>query len=335
MTKRNQNNMPADFEPPVPAWAADWTGQANSLTTAVFGIQSELTADFKAWANSALYDVEFAPELVEMAAFTDLASVKNTVYIAYWRDDNYLKWWANEKVSQWWLSDDRLNEPQGYWREHYRTQVEGIETLHSTPNSHGVSNLSTTLEGPIDEHGYAGSARDRIQVSETGDVSTTKSIGESINHTNESDGKRITIKPPKNMCVIRSGQDWSHCDEDERNSYLQQVHPTLIKGMDYLAKNPAESRCLTMRLMTSVDSECTEVEQTFGLGYGLDIFAFENWAKSHPTHLKIFNTFLEHAGHYAENMQLRLWHEVSILDNDAGHFEYINCHSETGLMAHI
>jgi hypothetical protein len=32
-------------------------------------------------------------------------------------------------------------------------------------------------------------------------------------------------------------------------------------------------------------------------------------------------------------MQLRLWHEVMVLPDQAQSFEYINCHDRTGLMA--
>ena len=333
MPQRNKNNMPEGFEPPVPAWAADWAGKATSLTTTLFAVQGTLTDTMRGWVSSALYDIEFAPELVDIAQFTDLKGIVNTVYIAYWRNDHYDRWWSNPAVAQWWQSDDRLSEEVGYWRERYDMPIERLETLHSTPNSHGVAKLAPELEGPIDEHAYPGAARDRIEISGSEDVSgfatvaSTQLVSESLNN-----GQRVIVTPPANMCVIRSGQDWGHCDDEERDFYLNEVHPSLIEGMDYLSRNPEESRCLSMRLMEGVDAQGNELNQTFGLGYALDILAFEEWAKSHPTHLKIFGTFMTHAGNFGESMQLRLWHEVSVLGGDAGQFVYINCHSNTGLL---
>ena len=87
-----------------------------------------------------------------------------------------------------------------------------------------------------------------------------------------------------------------------------------------------------MRLMQNVDPNNQLLDQTFGLGYALDVYAFEEWAKSHPTHLKIFGQFMNHAERFGENMQLRLWHEVSVISGEDAEFEYIACHPKTGLL---
>ena len=333
MSKRNSNNMPDGFEAPVPAWEADWLGAAQSLTSGFFAIQGDLNQPFMQWVELALHDVDFAPERVELAQFTDREGIVNTVYIAYWRDVNHKNWWGNNAVSGWWASDERVTEGVGYWREIFNMPVERFETLHSTPNSHGVANLAENLAGPVPEHAYPGAARDRIAVSATEDLNGPANIdSRKIVSITSADGKRIQLTPPDKMCVIRSGQDWGHCEAQERDFYLNEVHPTLIEGMAYLTENAAESRCLSMRLMQSTDENLQKLEQTFGLGYALDIFAFEEWAKSHPTHLKIFGTFMNHAQKFAEDMQLRLWHEVTVLQDNGGEFEYINCHQKTGLL---
>ena len=84
--------------------------------------------------------------------------------------------------------------------------------------------------------------------------------------------------------------------------------------------------------MQNTDHNGDPLDQTFGLGYALDIYAFEEWAKSHPTHLKIFDQFMGHAGKFGENMLLRLWHEVSVMTGTDAEFEYINCNQRTGLL---
>ena len=331
--KRNRNNMPEGFEAPVPAWAADWSETAKSLTSGFFAIQGDLNGSFQEWVNSALYSADFAPEQVELAQFSDREGIVNNVYIAYWRDDNHKKWWNNENVADWWRSEDRLKDKAAYWRETFNMPVERFETLHSTPNSHGVASLADNLEGPVEEHAYPGAARDRISVSASEDLNGAEKVGShKLKSTSSDEGKRVVVTPPAKMCVIRSGQDWGHCDTEERDFYLNEVHPTLIEGMAYLTENAEESRCLSMRLMQNTDKNHQQMEQTFGLGYALDIFAFEEWAKSHPTHLKIFGTFMNHAQKFAENMKLRLWHEVAVLNDNDGEFEYINCHQKTGLL---
>lgn len=333
MFKRNRNNMPEGFEAPVPAWAADWSGSAKSLTSGFFATQGDLNQSFKRWVKSALYDADFAPEQVEVAQFADREGIVNNVYIAYWRDDNHKKWWNNDDVSGWWSSAERLTDGVGYWRETFNMPIERFETLHSTPNSHGVANLADNLDGPVEEHAYPGAARDRISVSGTEDLTGAAAVDSNkLQSVSADDGKRVVVIPPGKMCVIRSGQDWGYCDTEERDFYLNEVHPTLIEGMAYLTENAAESRCLSMRLMQNTNEDQQQQPQTFGLGYALDIFAFEEWAKSHPTHLKIFGTFMNHAQKFAENMKLRLWHEVSVLNDNNGEFEYINCHQKTGLL---
>jgi len=37
-----------------------------------------------------------------------------------------------------------------------------------------------------------------------------------------------------NLCLIRSGQDWSDTETSERKLYLEDVEPVLREGMDFL-----------------------------------------------------------------------------------------------------
>ncbi|MEO0997937.1 MAG: phenylacetaldoxime dehydratase family protein [Pseudomonadota bacterium] len=331
MRERNRHNMPDGFEAPVPAWAAVWPDDVDRLTTACFAVQGGDTQALSAWAGQALAGAD-APELREWAGFVDAAGVHNTVIIAYWRNDGFARWAVRPDTLAWWARPERLAGPVGYWREVFHVPAERLETLHSTEDRHGVATLVDTLDGPVDEHAYPGAARDRIPVSGSEDLRGPPAPGPMLPAERSDDGRRTVVRPHRNMCVIRSGQDWSHCGNEERDFYLGQVQPSLLTGMDFLRDNPAETRCLSMRLMRTIGPRGEPMEQTFGLGYALDVFAFEEWARSHPTHVRIFEQFMAHAGRFGEDMQLRLWHEVSVMTGHDAEFEYLNCHDKTGLL---
>ena len=333
MSKRNQHNMPDGFEPPVPAWSADWDDGPVELTIGIFGAQSAECADFESWASSAFDDSEHAPLHVDRASFIDKRKLPNRVYIAYWPSDVYETWWLAERPGSIWDHESPSNENSaGIYREIISVPSDHLETLHSTPNAHGVATLARRVEGPVDEHAYSGASRDRIAISSEKDLRGQEVVFSDMLKATRLGDTQILIKPAARMCVIRSGQDWSHCSERERDFYLGEVAPSLEAGMGFLSANPEETRCLSMRLMRGCDSSGAELKQTFGLGFALDIYAFEEWAKSHPTHLEIFEKFMGHAQQFGESMQLRLWHEIAVIDNDVCEFEYIGCHEETGLI---
>lgn len=335
MLERNQNNMPPDFEPPVPAWAADWASGPKTLTTGVFGVQGNPTAAWTTWLEKHLLSTGSA-DRVEHACYSDREGIRNTAVIAYWADENYQAWWSRPQVQQWWHDAQRELEGVGYWREVFSVPTHRLETLHSTDNAHGVATLAPELEGPVAEHAYPGAARDRIPDSGRVSLAGAEDVqGSQSKVSTPAESVGVWVRPAGNMCIIRSGQDWGHCDATEKQFYLDDLAPTLEAGMHYLSENPDESRCLSMRLMTMLDQAGEELPQTFGLGYAMDIFAFEEWAKSHPTHLRIFDQFMQHAERFADQMQLRLWHEVSVIQEGCSEMQYIGCHPKTGLLPYL
>ncbi len=65
-------------------------------------------------------------------------------------------------------SDDRLNDGVGYFREILSPRMEQFETIFTAPGPlEGVSILLGGLTEPIIEHGYWGSMRDRLPLSQT------------------------------------------------------------------------------------------------------------------------------------------------------------------------
>ena len=58
-------------------------------------------------------------------------------------------------------------------------------------------------------------------------------------------------------------------------------------------------------------------------------------AKHHATHLRLFQALLKMAEVYGGNLDRQLWYEVYTVPSESSEFEYLNCHSQTGLLAHI
>ena len=55
---------------------------------------------------------------------------------------------------------------------------------------------------------------------------------------------------PSGLCLIRSGQDWTDTDGDERRMYLEDVEPVLRAGMDFLRDEGAAVGCFANRYVT-------------------------------------------------------------------------------------
>jgi aldoxime dehydratase len=323
--------MPADWDPPAPAWQSRWAADEEPLVVGYFGIQASAPGPLVTWARAAFRGAN-APDAVEQGRYVDQQGVDNFIYIAYWRQSAYQAWWEKPESSDWWRSDERLAESAGYWREVFNMPLDHLETLHSTEAPHGVGVLTSAVEGPILEHGYPGGMRDRIALSGEENLKATVSLNAPLPAATAGGGRRVQVTPPQYMCVIRSGQNWSLCGEEERAFYLDRVQPVLLKGMDYLRDNPRESQCYSLRYVQKTDGDWIPVQQTFGLGYASDVHAFEEWAKNHPTHVAIFNRFMQMVEQFGEAMRLRLWHEVSVLPGQGCECEYIDCHADTGIL---
>ena len=329
-----RNNMPAGWEPPAPAWQSAWRNRDDPLVTGVFGIQNENPALLDAWA-AASFSGTHAPLATERGACVDRLGACNHLYVCYWRKSAYDKWWSLQSNSGWWGDRARIVERVGYWREIFTMPFERFETLHSTTNPHGIGVSADGMDGPIMEHGYPGGMRDRIPRSESADLRNPGGMAAPLDASVTDGGLRVAVAPPENMCVIRSGQNWGFCDPAERRWYLEKLHPALLEGMRYLRDNPRETNCYSLRFVDCKDDSWGAMEQSFGLGFATDVYAFEHWAKSHPTHLAIFDGFLHMVETFGAGLQLRLWHEVTALPGNGCEFEYIGCRPGTGLLDYV
>ena len=146
------------------------------------------------------------------------------------------------------------------------------------------------------------------------------------------DGERLRVKPHDNICLIRSGQDWSDTDAAERKMYLDDVEPVLREGMDFLRDDGRSIGCFANRYMTVLDGNGQPTEKSYGMSWWKSLAALERWSESHPTHVRIFGAAMKYLSSLGPAAKLRLYHEVTVARATDQFFEYRGCHDRTGML---
>ena len=280
----------------LPSYAARLDDTVTEPVFAYIGGQSLSEDDLKPfteWMEDVLVAGRSAPDVVNRARFTDEAGVANHVYLLCWCAPNDYESWTKQKaVSGWWKSKDRLTGALGVWREVVHVQKDRLETIFSSENPVGFAEAADGFD-LVREHGYWGSARDRMPISEHDELEGATDMVLSQSSNVSSKGKRVCVTAPQNKCIIRSGQYWGACGEKELEYYQSKVHPTLLQGMDYLAKNGAEANCYACRMMDQLDDKGQQRNQTFGLAFFKTMDDMEAWAEHHPTSFENLSRFFE------------------------------------------
>ena len=318
------------YTPPYPAWVARFAESVQGVVMAYFGVQSAQPVP-----TQALLPIEtqltaaHALRHIDRAHYRDAAQFDTRILIAYWDEPAVFDRWF-EAFGAWWDAPERSTDGYGYFLELVRPAVERFETLYSTlGRPEGVAVLATEMSEPIVEHAYWGSARERIALACVDSLTADGVLA--INAATAANG-RVRIRPQENLCLIRSGQDWSETAGDERAIYLRDIEPALREGMAYLRDAGLEIGCYDCRYVDVLEADGVSAERTFGLAYFREIADMERWAESHPTHLKIFGNFMTAVQRLEFKLALRLYHEVTVAAPHEQFFEYINCHPATGML---
>jgi aldoxime dehydratase len=153
----------------------------------------------------------------DRAHYIDQAGFSNVVSVAYWDDTaRFDTWFAPAREAWMGQSGDGI----GRFIEVLRPSVARYETLFSSSDrAEGVAVIADGMSGEVHEHAYWGGMRDRIPLSQTSEMAPggKPSLG--------GDGGRLRVVPHNNLCLIRSGQDWSDTEASERKMYLADVEP--------------------------------------------------------------------------------------------------------------
>ena len=138
-----------------------------------------------------------------------------------------------------------------------------------------------------------------------------------------------------NLCLIRSGQDWSDTENSEREMYVRDVEPVLREGMDFLRDEGRTIGCYANWYMTVLGSDGKPLERSYGMSWWKSLAALERWAKSHPTHVAIFGAAMKYLMKLGPAAKLRLYHEVTVARANEQFFEYFKCHERTGMLRSV
>lgn len=331
-TQRTRHKrVPDDYQPPYPSFVARYKPGVSRVVMAYFGVQYRGAAPNVATEALAEIARRFVaaggPLHWDRARYLDQAGHETIVSAAYWDDIARFDTWF-EPAREAWTGQPR--EGIGTFIEVLRPTVARHETLFSSPDrTEGVASIADRISGEVQEHAYWGGMRDRIPLSQT-DAMAPGGAPELIR-----DGDRLRVLAHDNLCLIRSGQDWSDTEASERRLYLDDVEPVLREGMDFLRDDGLAIGCYANRYMQVLSADGRASEKSYGQSWWKSLAALERWAESHPTHVRIFGAAMKYLSRLGPSARLRLYHEVTVAAADEQFFEYLNCHPKTGMLAAV
>jgi aldoxime dehydratase len=328
--RTRHRRIPDDYAPPYPAAVARYKPDVKQVVMAYFGAQY-LGESLPNRVDKALMSIASAfgndkgPGHWDRALYVDEAGFTNIISIGYWDvPAEFDAWFGNYGAD--WTNTAVGGNTGGAFIEVLRPTTERFETLFSSDVPEGVACLAEGFSDAVQEHAYWGGARDRIPMSQTHDMQPVGAPRVVVNGLNQ------RVIPHENICLIRSGQDWSATQAEERRMYLEDVEPVLRAGMNFLRDDGLQIGCFVNRYMTVVDGSYRPAEKTFGMSWWKSLAALERWAESHPTHLAIFGAAMKYLGTMGPAAKLKLYHEVTVAAADEQYFEYYNCHPKTGML---
>jgi aldoxime dehydratase len=318
----------ASFRPPYPSFSARFDPAVEQVVMAYLGVQYA-TPQPPAIVTGALAELLAGadePNHRDQARYVDEAGYHTILNILYWTDPEDFDRWRDQHDP--WTGPQHRSGAAGFFSEVVRPSTRRFETLFSSDRTEGVSVASEQLSGEIQEHGYWGGARDRMPLAQTDRLDPSGALSV---ETDPATGL-VIVRPHANLCLIRSGQEWTETDGDERRMYLEEVEPVLRAGMDFLRDDGLEIGCYANRYLRVSTDDGAETDKSFGMSWWRSLKDLETWSESHPTHVAIFRAALKYLSTVGADAHLRLYHEVTVTETGQQEFRYLRCHDRTGML---
>jgi aldoxime dehydratase len=230
VVRTRPSRVPDDFVPAYPSFVARLAASVDQVVMAFLGAQDG-EPDRRHGADG--------PRHLDRARQDGTGDL---VVAAYWDDvAAFDRWFA--RCREPWLAG-----PGGRWVEVIRPRVERFETIFGrTQQARGRGRAGRGLQRRRDRARVLG--RHARPDARRADGRAARPGGR----------RRRARRRPRaraargSVCVIRSGQDWTGCDDDERATYLERVEPNLRRGMDFLRDQGDDVGCFANRYLTLLD----------------------------------------------------------------------------------
>ncbi|KAL6860696.1 hypothetical protein ACO1O0_004729 [Amphichorda felina] len=345
---------PDGHQPPVPRWQLIFGPGLTHVRAAYIGVQRHVdTNDATAAADLAVRSVQSwiggdtqddHPVVEEFHLIDGNDAPGSHIWVCYWTDESTYKS-AMDRLSLAKIYADLPSPGRssiGIWSEVFTIPVSRIETNYTGLDYlPGVGRLPNTTTEPHTLTAYWGAARDRIPDAAHDLFSADVGAEEVVPGTAPTGGlgQHLVGSNGDNLVHIRSGQFWENCDEQESEAYERKLEPTLEAGLRYLWENPADSGARGLRYLRNTTEGSGSAGATGGkrketcvTGFFTSLDKLEGWAKSHKSHLAIYNGAMRHAKTFGDGRRFRTWHEVVVLKRGEAKYEYVNCVGGTGMM---
>ena len=307
---------------------------APNPVNAYFGVQDR-GGDAKAHIDAlrAALDGKHGPDFVEVGRHTDVEAAVTTVYVAYWRDPAAFDAWRESALAKTWLTDPSAQSgPVGRWAEFARIETPLLETLYSHKVQVGLSTFADDMPETLD-HGYWGGLRDRVDAYRKEDLAGGAGDKPADNGVaDDTLGKTFAVKMPANVCLANGNGDWTHSHGQERDLYLNDVHPAFERANEYLRDEPEDAGCFSCHTLRMLDDDGNELDRVSLIAYFVALTDLERWTAKHKSHQEIFARFMKMVNTMKRMPEFQLWHEVSVLREGALEGVYINCLRKTGFL---
>lgn len=318
-------NMPPGFEAPYTSFEPRFASR-DELIMVMFGIEERGGEDAALRERLlACLNADGGPVILERARMADGFGPPTQVWFAYWSAPaDYSAWRDSSGIEAVFDDAELLSSDTGLWRETCHISLDHNETSFSRDtNLSGLVNLDDTVMGTTDIHAYWGSARDRLVAAEDDSLDAEITVVEA--DLAPAPGRRVRLKGPENCCLIRTTQDLSDTNAEQRATYVDKVRPALHEGVRDLMGNPETHNCFGMRFVEERTDTNQPGDRTVGVGWFTSLEALEKWTHHSATHGEIMKQFMGMVEAYRGQPGLGLWHEVTVFPKGTVSGDYVNC----------
>ena len=318
-----------------PGRLAYFPPEMQRLVVGVLGLQQRKLESL-AQARSelaALLALGAGPAHCEWNTCTGPDGLHEVVVTAYWRaPQDYAAWIQQPQVDQWWQAGLAPNAV-GRWREVAQIPAKRFQFAAGTEDRHGASAVLPLK--PCNTFGFWGAYRARLSAAAT-DTFESAFTQVPQRQLQETFGRALAVQAPDNLCMIREGQGFQNCSDDEMRVWREQMEAPIAGWVAFLAHDPSATGCLSIRDCFERElATWSTIPKRSQVAFLLSLGHIEKAARTEPTHLAVHNAFVQMYQDLHFTPRMHVWVELSIIKAHELAAEYFNCHPATGLLPYF